>query len=100
MPTITPTETSRPQGRNNRSTKRVRINADSDVANRDPPSPPSSAPPGDQRRARPETPLAVAAKHLETSLASLDDHVRSFVQDFALATLKKYSTFFYKKKNL
>ena len=45
-------------------------------------------------------PLAVASKHHETFLASLDDHVRSFVQDFDLAALKKYSTYFYKKKNL
>ena len=97
MPTVTPTETPRPGERNSRSTKRVRINADADVAGQDPHPPPSSALRSDPRRARPKTPLAAASKHLEMSLASLDDHVRSFVQDFALAALKKYSTFFYKK---
>ena len=99
MPTVTPTKSPGPKGRNSRS-KRVRINVEANVASQDPPSPPSNAPHSDQRQARPDTPLGVAVKHLETSLASLDDHVRSFVQDFALATLKKYSTFFYKKKNL
>ena len=89
LPAVTPTKTPHPQGRN-RSTKRVCINAEANIADQDPPFLPSSALHSDMKQERPETLLAIATKHLETSLASLDNHVRLFVQDFSLGALTKY----------